>query len=120
MRELGMTLKSSKKYLINIINVNAPTTQRLKKHQNELNKMYRDLEKLCKEFDKISTSVTIIAGDLNAKIGKRETYEKSIGLWSRGQRNISGSKLIEFCEKHKKIVSNSCFKHRAKNITTWS
>ena len=119
-RELGMTLKSSKKHLINIINVYAPTTQRLKKHQNELNKMYRDLEKLCKEFEKISTSVTIIAGDLNAKIGKRETYEKSIGSWSRGQRNRSGSKLIEFCEMHKKIISNSCFKHRAKNITTWS
>ena len=115
-----ITLKSNQRYLINIINVYAPTSERLKKHENELNKMYRDIDKLNNEFEKISTSVTIIAGDLNCKIGRKETYEKSIGSWSRGRRNESGSRLVEFCEMRKKIIANSCFKHRAKHITTWS
>ena len=83
--------------------------------------LYKDLERLCKEMKKISTATTIIAGDFNAKIGKRQGEEEQcLGAWSRGRRNESGSKLIEFCEKVKKIITNSCFKHPAKHMTTWS
>ena len=62
---------SPKARYINIINVYAPTSERAKKFLGETEKMYNDLNKLCKEMDKISTSNIIIAEDFNAKIGKR-------------------------------------------------
>ena len=40
--------------------------------------MYDDLNKLCKEMDKISTSSTTIAEDFNAKVGKRNGSENCI------------------------------------------
>ena len=71
-------------------------------------------------MESLSTSVTIIAGDFNARVGWRTGTEKCIGSWSRGVRNNNGLKLIEFCESKEKIIANSCFKHPAKHISTWS
>jgi len=42
--------------------------------------MYRDIDKLCKEFEKISTSVTIVAGDLNCNICGEKIIEQEKGL----------------------------------------
>ena len=109
-----------KRKIITIICVYAPTTDRVKKNPHELTKLYKQLEKLCKEMKK-STSTTIIAGDFNAKVGKRSSAsEQSIGNWSRGIRNESGSKLVDFCEKEKRTIANTCFQHPARHITTWS
>lgn len=71
-------------------------------------------------MDKISTSSTIIAGDFNAKIRKRNGSEHCIGQRSRGRRNDSGFKLVEFCKVNNKVIANICFQHPAKHITTWS
>ena len=112
--------KGKSSHVITIINVYAPTTDRVKKHPNEIEKLYANLNKLCDQFEKQSTSVTIIAGDFNAKVGKSNQTETCLGAWSRGKRNDSGSKLIQFCEERKKIIANSCFQHPAKHITTWA
>ena len=48
----------------------APTTEYAKKQPNEIEKLYANLNKLCDQFEKQSTSLTIIAGDFNAKVGK--------------------------------------------------
>ena len=69
-------------------------------------------------MDKISISSTIIAEDFNAKIRKRNGAGNCIGQWSRG-RNDSGSKPAEFCEMNNKVITNSCFQHPRKHITTW-
>ena len=70
---------------------------------------------------KQATSATFIASDFIAKVGKRaNNNERCLGVWSRGFRNNSGSKLIDFCEERNLIVANSCFQHPAKHITTWS
>ena len=71
-------------------------------------------------MDKISTSSTIIAGDFNTKIKKRNGSENCTDQCSRGRRNDSGFKLVEFCEMNNKVIVNSCFHHPAKLITTWS
>ena len=39
---------------------------------NEIERMYRHLKKLWKDMDTISTSITITAGEFNAKIGKKK------------------------------------------------
>ena len=107
------------KHVIHIINVYAPTSERAKKFTGEIQKTYGDLNKLSKEMDKISTSITIIAGNFKAKIGKRNGSENCIGQWSRGRRNESGSKPAEFFEMDNKVIVNSCFQKHAKHITTW-
>ena len=71
-------------------------------------------------MDKISASSTIIAGDFNTKIKKRNGSENCTDQCSRGRRNDSGFKLVEFCEVNNKVIVNSCFHHPAKPITTWS
>ena len=82
--------------------------------------MCRDFNKLCKGMDKISTTMTIIAGDFNAKIGKRDGSESYMDIWSKGRRNDIGSELLEFREINNKLIANNCFQHPAKHITTWS
>lgn len=39
---------------------------------NEIERMYRHLKKIWKDMDTISTSITITAGEFNAKIGKKK------------------------------------------------
>ena len=39
--------------MITIINIYAPTTERVKKNPNELEKLYKDLTKLIDDFKKI-------------------------------------------------------------------
>ena len=78
------------------------------------------MPKLCEQQKKQSTSVTFIAGDFNSKIGKKEETERCIGSWSRGIRNENGIRLTTFCKQNDLIITNSCFQHPAKHITTWS
>ena len=99
-----MTIKAEKnKRLITIINVYAPTSEKSKKFPQQIDKLYTNLHKLCKQIKKISTTATIIAGDFNSKIGRRHGNEESIGSWSRGRRNENGTRLVEFCENEGKI-----------------
>ena len=79
--------------------------------------MYEQLEK---EINKIKrTSLLLITGDFNAKIGKRKPNSTEIcyGKYSIGIRNEPGQKLIEFCNTQDFFISNSAFPHPAKHIT---
>ena len=80
-------------------------------------KLYKNLDKLCKEFDKVLSSITMLAGDFNSKVGR--TTESCIGQWSRGRKNQNSINLLKFCEKNGKIIAKSSFEHPAKHITDW-
>ena len=56
-------IKMKPKNIINIINVYAPTSGRTKKCPNELKKLFQNLDKPCQEFDKVPSSITMLAGD---------------------------------------------------------
>ena len=113
-------IKMKPKNIINIINVYAPTSDWAKKCSNEIKKLYKNLDKLCKEFDKAPSSITMLAGDFNSKTGGRTGPESCIGQWSRERRNQNGTNLVEFCEKNGKFITSSSFQHLAKHITTCS
>ena len=66
--------KNENTHIISIINIYAPTTVKAKTNPHELIQIYREIEKLRTEFKKIKTQLTIIAGDFNAKIGKRNKF----------------------------------------------
>ena len=40
-------------------------------------KLYKNLDKLCKEFDKVLSSISMLAGDFNSEVGR--TTESCIG-----------------------------------------
>ena len=112
-------MEIKKTFLINIINVYAPHTQRVKDDYTELIELYDVLNELLSNFKNLAGSFTIIAGDFNAKVGKQLPGEKSIGKYSRGYRNTSGQTLLDFCDSHDLVIANSCFQHPARHQTTW-
>ena len=63
----------------------------------------------------------LIAGDWNAKIGKKppNSNEACVGMYSRGERNNSGQNLINFCTMNELFITNSAFPHKARHISTW-
>ena len=73
------------KNIINIINVYAPTSDRVKKCPNELKKLFKKLDKLRKEFDKVPSSITMLAGDSSSKVGRRTGPESCIEQWQEAE-----------------------------------
>ena len=121
---IGMKLIISKQepidHMINIINVYAPTSDKVAKDKREVEEMYSEIEKLLKKFKKMKSSVTMVAGDFNAKVGRKLNEEKCLGNYSNGKRNQSGQLLTEFCERNELFISNTSFQHPTKHRTTWS
>ena len=111
--------KAEEKHILTIINVYAPATVLIRKDNTILDDLYLDLSNLINEQKSYST-MTILAGDFNAKVGKqRHTDISCLGKFSRGQTNNSGKTLIDFCSINHLFVSNSAFQHPARHITTW-
>ena len=108
--------KSNVNKLLTIINVYAPTTKKIAENVSKLDEIYTQLATLFNEFK--NTSVILIAGDFNAKVGKSKDSEICLGKYSRGTRNNTGQSLIDFCNIHQLFISNSAFKHPARHITT--
>ena len=106
--------------MVNIINVYAPTSDKVEKNSTEIESLYGEVEKLLTKFRKLKSSVTFIAGDFNSKVGKRENEETCMGRHSKGKRNKSGELLTTFCERNELFLANTSFKHPARHITTWS
>uniref|UniRef100_A0A914XFR3 Reverse transcriptase domain-containing protein n=1 Tax=Plectus sambesii TaxID=2011161 RepID=A0A914XFR3_9BILA len=61
----------------------------------------------------------IVLEDFNAKVGMRQPYERSIGKFSYGNRNVCGHMLIDFCEDLQLRVFNSFFKKRIGRKWMW-
>ena len=110
--------KQPPKRLLNIINVYAPTTERVKHNMKELDDLYRNLSDIVNNFRNQASSITIIAGDINAKVCTSTGFENCLGQFSRGRRNNSGETLTNFCDINDLFISNSAFQHPARHITT--
>ncbi|GFR78339.1 craniofacial development protein 2-like [Elysia marginata] len=110
--------KKENETVITIINVYAPTSERALKHPEEFEKFYRDLNNTINSVEK--QSFILLAGDFNAKIGKQQQGETSVGKFSKGKRNCNGERLVEFCEEKRLFVTNSAFNHPSRHITTWA
>ena len=112
-------MKIEDRNVVTIINVYAPTSELVKKDRKELEELYGQVEKLLADHRK--NSLVIVAGDFNAKIGKRDSdnVEECIGRYTNGKRNKSGQELIDFCSTNDLFITNSAFEHSARHITTW-
>jgi exonuclease III len=107
--------------MINIINVYLPTSEKVASNKEEAENVYtEEVESLMNIFKKNKSSVTFIAGDFNAKVGKRTEEDECMGRYSVGERNGSGELLAEFCNRNEQFITNTAFQHPARHITTWS
>ena len=64
-------------------------------------------------------AVTIVMGDMNAKIGKRSNNDSYPCAWSKAKRNENGEDFLNFCERSNLTITNSLFKYTSRHITTW-
>lgn len=104
--------KVGKRSRLKIIQVYAPTTAST---EEELEEYYEHLKMA---LDEDICKYTIIMGDMNAKIGKNEG-EKATGMFSYGERNERGKRLVEFAESNKLFIMNTFFKKKESRKWTW-
>ena len=113
-----MKVKPQERHLITIINVYGPHSEITKKKPEERDQLYKKLDEVIDSTRK-GTSLMIIAGDFNSEVGRRNDDDTCIGRYSSGERNENGQSMINFCEANDLLLSNTCFQHPQRHITTW-
>lgn len=98
-----------------IINCYAPTEE---KGEDIKESFYEELDKV---WDSISNyCVKIVIGDFNAKVGREEMYQPTIGRESLHDRsNDNGTRLIHFCMTNGLTLSNTYFPRKDIYKQTW-
>ncbi|KAE9335802.1 hypothetical protein PF008_g13320 [Phytophthora fragariae] len=109
---LQLRLRSGR---MNIINAYAPHMGR---RIEEADRFYADLATTHNKLPR--RDLTFVLGDFNAKLGQPRDGEQFVGNWARGYRNRNGHLLAAFCELHGLTATNTFFRKRAKNLTTWT
>ena len=81
-------------------------------------KLYSDLNNLINNIPK--RKEILIAGDFNAKTGSsNKLYPENLGIYGKGLTNQNGEFLLNFCSRNNLCLTNTFFKHKLCNITTW-
>ena len=84
---------------ISVIIAYGPTSPRCQSNPQLREDFYQQLQAAVDVIPK--RDVTILMGDMNAKIGKRcstDIYSCMGILWSKGKRNDNGEAFLDFCE----------------------
>ena len=66
-----------------------------------------------------NSDITLLMGDLNAKIGKVTKKSNNIGIYGIGTRNERGNRLEEFCQANDLVIENTTFKQPPRRLYTW-
>jgi len=107
-------LKLNRRYNIKIIQAYAPTSQ----HSGEdIRSFYDDVAQAMSSFP---AYFTVLAGDLNAKLRKKQTEEEtSLGCYEIGERNERGNLLLQFLLHHQLAAMNTFFRKAEHRKGTW-
>ncbi|VDO59134.1 unnamed protein product [Schistosoma margrebowiei] len=101
---------------MNVIQCYAPT--------NDYNEDAKDqyYDKLQSIVEKCSTKdLTILMGDLNAKVGMDNTgYEDIMGRQGLGERNKNGERFANLCAFNKLVIGGTIFPHKRIHKATWT
>ena len=78
-------------------------------------------EMLQKEMETVPRhDLTIVMGDLNAKVGGDNTYSpRTMGRHGCGVQNENGERLIDFCTLNNLVIGGTLFPHRDIHKVTW-
>ena len=98
-----------------MINAYAPTEDKTEEIKKQF---YDDLQSM---VDKVPKSdLTIILGDVNAKLGKEPAYQKITGKYTlHEETNGNGELLCDFAAANNMIVMSTQFQHKQIHKGTW-
>ena len=110
-----LTLKLNKKEVIKIVQLYEPTSTYV--HVDE---EVEDLHELISNaLDDFKDSLNFIIGDFIAKVGKKSTGKKCVGMLGVRERNNRGQMLVQFAAQLKLRIMNTFVKKSSKRKWTW-
>ncbi|VDP23203.1 unnamed protein product [Schistosoma margrebowiei] len=100
---------------MNIIQCYAPTNDSNDDIKNQFYERLQSVIKKCPRKD-----LTILMGDLNAKVGIDNTgYEDIMGRHGLGERNENGERFANLCASNKLVIGGTIFPHKRIHKATW-
>ena len=100
---------------INIIQCYAPTND---SDEEIKDGFYDRLQTIIQKYSE--RDITIVMGDLNAKIGSdNRGYERIIGKHGLGEMNENGERFADLCANNNLVIGGSVFPHRRLHKATW-
>ena len=70
--------------------------------------------------DKKEREITILMGDMNAKVGGNNSgYERIMGQHGKGDMNENGQLFVDFCAENNMVVGGTIFPHKDIHKVTW-
>lgn len=113
-RVIYLVIKLNTRYSLKIIQAYAPTSD---SDEEDIEVFYEDLNTALHDSP---THYTIMMGDFNAKLGrKQDEAESSLGDHGYGERNERGCKLLNYIQQHELLALNSFFNKKPQNKWTW-
>nr|VZI19409.1 unnamed protein product [Spirometra erinaceieuropaei] len=100
---------------ISIVAVYAPTSAA---EQRDKEAFYSQLQALVERLPR--RDLLIVAGDWNGRTGPGDpTTSHLLGRFGLGSRCENGERLLNFADRNRLLVTNTCFQHRKKHLLTW-
>ncbi|CAH8633484.1 unnamed protein product [Schistosoma curassoni] len=101
--------------LMNIIQCYAPTNDSNDDIKDQFYERLQSVIEKCPRKD-----LTILMGDLNAKVGIDNTgYEDIMGRHGLGERNENGERFANLCAFNKLVIGGTIFPHKRIHNATW-
>ncbi|CAH8665722.1 unnamed protein product, partial [Schistosoma curassoni] len=101
--------------LMNIIQCYAPTNDSNDEIKDQFYERLQSVIEKCPKKD-----LTILMGDLNAKVGIDNTgYEDIMGRHGLGGRNENGERFANLCAFNKLVIGGTIFPHKRIHKATW-
>jgi len=97
-----------------IVQVYMPTSSA---DEDELERVYEEIEDAIRYVK--GDENLIVMGDWNAIVGGHKEGNIT-GNHGIGERNERGYRLVEFCDKHSLVITNTLFKNHKRRIYTWT
>ena len=113
-RLMTLRLKLAKNRFITIISAYAPTLQS-DDHVKE--RFYEQLDQIITVTP--ASDRLLILGDFNARVGCDHTVWTPLGKNGVGKENSNGTLLLSKCTEHSLIITNTLFRQKNRNKTTW-
>jgi hypothetical protein len=99
-----------------VLNAHAPTEE---KGDDSKDSFYEELEGVFDHFRKYH--MKILLGDFNAKVGREDTFEPTIGNESLHQdSNDNGVRVVNFATSKNLVVKSTMFPHWNIHKYTWT
>nr|VZI36954.1 unnamed protein product [Spirometra erinaceieuropaei] len=100
---------------ISIVAVYSPTSAA---EQRDKEAFYSQLQALVERLPR--RDLLIVAGDWNGRTGPGDsTTSHLLGRFGLGSRCENGERLLNFADRNRLLVTNTCFQHRKKHLLTW-